>query len=329
MSALAEKAVFGVIAAGLHVLALAALPGTGAQSGGAGGTGRVTLEGASPQIAAMVAAWTAPPEMAEPVALSQPSLPSADPPAPDLPPVERAPRPPATAAQLPDLADAPPPPQAANLPLPTPMPAPSLTEAPSLRLPQPEQGTEERPEITIAPSAQAPRDPLQRPKAPSALPPPGAPQLAEAMEAAPPQPPPPARSETPAAQRTQAAAQAQQAAGRGGAQRAGTNGKAQQPALGSGQRHSLIAAWGARIIDRIERTKRAPRGLRGGGRVVLRLQVSRSGALQGVSIRSSSGNAEMDAAAINAVRRAGRFPPAPEGLTRPVYSFSLPVRFNG
>ena len=145
-------------------------------------------------------------------------------------------------------------------------------------------------------------------------------------------PPPPAEPETPPAKRAQsasAAAQAQKAAGRGGAQRAGTGGKAQTDALGPGQRQSLIAQWGAQIIDRIERTKRTPRRLRGGGRVVLRLQVSRAGGLLSVSVGQSSGNAELDAAAISAVRRAGGFPPAPKGLTKPAYSFSLPVRFNG
>ncbi|MWD30059.1 energy transducer TonB, partial [Aquicoccus sp. SCR17] len=33
-------------------------------------------------------------------------------------------------------------------------------------------------------------------------------------------------------------------------------------------------------------------------------------------------------AAMRAVSRAGRMPPAPEGLTQPSYSFNLPMDFN-
>lgn len=329
MNGMAEKLAFGALAAGLHVLAFAAIPDTGAQSQGAGGEGRVTLQGATAQIEAMVAAWTAPPETAEPVNLARPQPPTDEPPAPDLPRVEQAAIPPATAAPLPDLPVAPSLPTAAQLPLPRPAPAPEVATAPSLPRPQPDQSAEPRqPPLSAAPPAATPPDAAQRPAAPAAPPPPDALKMAEAAQS----PPPPAEPETPPAERARsasAAAQAQKAAGRGGAQRAGTEGKAQTDALGPGQRQSLIAQWGAQIIDRIERTKRTPRRLRGGGRVVLRLQVSRAGGLLSVSVGQSSGNAELDAAAIRAVRRAGGFPPAPKGLTKPAYSFSLPVRFNG
>ncbi|MDX2482119.1 MAG: TonB family protein [Pseudodonghicola sp.] len=330
--ALAEKAVFGLIAAGLHVLAFAALPGTGAQTQGAGGDGRITLQGASPQIEAMVAAWTAPPETAQPVTLAQPAPPALETAEPELADTAPEPIPTRHVPTQPDWPTASSPPDVAQLPLPRPIPAPPMADAPALPVPQPDPSTMDRPEI-------APRSPVlssrQRtvptPEAPPAPVTPSAPDLVEARQPPPPPPVPPKPREIAApnpAQQASAAVQSQQAAGQGGGSQAGTGGTSERAALSSGQRRSLIAAWGAQITNRIERTKRAPRGLRKGGRVVLRLQVSRAGQLQSVTVRQGSGNAELDAAAIRAVRRAKRFPAAPEGLNKPVYSFSLPVRFN-
>jgi protein TonB len=52
------------------------------------------------------------------------------------------------------------------------------------------------------------------------------------------------------------------------------------------------------------------------GTVTVRLTVTRSGALADLSIAASSGNAALDEAALKAVRAAGRFPAAPEGLSQ-------------
>ncbi len=329
--ALAEKAVFGVIAAGLHVLAFAALPGTGTQSQGAGGDGRITLQGASPQIEAMVAAWTAPPETAQPVTLAQPAPPALETAEPELAQIAPEPIPTRPVLTQPERPTSPSAPDAAQLPLPRPIPAPPMADAPALPVQQPDAATMDRPEIT----APTPVFPSRRPTAPTPEAPPApvtpsAPDLAEARQPPPPPVPPKPReiAAPKPAQQASAAVQSQQAAGRGGGAQAGTGSRSDRAALSPGQRNSLIAAWGAQITNRIERTKRAPRGLRKGGRVVLRLQVSRAGQLQSVSVRQSSGNADLDAAAIRAVRRAKRFPAAPEGLNKPVYSFSLPVRFN-
>lgn len=326
MTGLVEKLAFGAIAAGLHALAFAAISQTGAQSQGAGGAGRVTLQGSTPQIEAMVAAWTAPPETIRPVVLTQPEPPVAEAPVADLPQSDRTPTERAAATPLPDLPEPPLAPQAAQLPPPRPAPAPVVAAAPSLPDPQPLDLPSARPAAPDPPRAAAPSA-VARPSVPLAPPPPEAPKLADAAKTAPPPVTPKARPAK-RAQRAAPAVQAQRAAGTGGGQQAGTSGRAQQSALGAGQRRDLIATWGARIIDRIERTKRAPRGVSPGGRVILRLQVSPDGTLRSVSVLKSSGNAALDAAAVNAVRRAGRFPPAPDGLADPVYSFSLPVRFN-
>lgn len=333
--ALAEKAAFGLIAAGLHVLAFAALPGTGAPTQGAGGDGRITLQGATPQIEAMVAAWTAPPETAQPITLAQPTPPVVETAEPDLAQTVRDLTPKVSTPPPLDLSTAPNPPDAAQLPLPRPIPTPPMADAPALPAPQPDPAPMDRPEVTTPPPVlSSPLRSAPTPEAPPAPETPSAPDLAEARQPPPsptPPPVPPKPRETAApkpAQQASVAVQSQQATGRGGGAQAGTSGTSDRAALSPGQRRSLIAAWGAQITNRIERTKRAPRGLRKGGRVVLRLQVSRTGQLQSVSVRQSSGNAELDAAAIRAVRRAKRFPAAPEGLNKPVYSFSLPVRFN-
>lgn len=133
------------------------------------------------------------------------------------------------------------------------------------------------------------------------------------------------RADTPAPQLTRAAQPARQAAGRGETGARGVAGAAQTVALTSGQRQSLMSTWGAQIRARIDRGRPA---VRGRGVVVLRLQVRRDGALAGVGIAQSSGNAALDQAAVQAVQRAGRFPAAPEGLREAQYGFSLPLRFR-
>jgi protein TonB len=89
-----------------------------------------------------------------------------------------------------------------------------------------------------------------------------------------------------------------------------------------------MANWGASIRARIEKRKRYPMAADGAsGTVTVRLTVTRSGALAGLDIAASSGNAALDEAAIRAVRAAGRFPAAPDGLTQNSTTFTLPMRF--
>ena len=324
MSGVAEKALFAALATGLHVLAFAAVPDGGEHSRGAGGDRLVTLQGASPQLSAMVADWEAPPELA-----ATPEL-AALAPAPDqqtaldLPQVDGADRPVAQVAR-PDRPRRPVDPR----PVPPLMarPAPPLANAPAL--PPVSADSEAAPVSPEAPALVAVSRPTTRmkPDTPVA---PSPPELSEARETA--APPAPAKPEARPQRRTRpstAAAPAQKAAGSGGAKQAGTSGRADTATLSTGQRRSLMANWGARIRTRIERRKRHPRGVRGGGRVVLNLQVGRNGDLRSVAVRQSSGNADLDAAAVQAVRRAGHFPAAPDGLKDPVYRFSLPIRFNG
>lgn len=201
-------------------------------------------------------------------------------------------------------------------------------------------------EAPAMPQADAP--PMPAPDAPpvmAALAPPAMPVVADALPegaaalpppvvAEPPKPAPEARpkprAETPkpaAKPRPQAAAQAgQKAAGTGGGAQAGNAGKAQAATLSRAQVNDLKAGWGAAIRARVERRKRHPAGA-ASGTVTVRLVVTAAGALAGVSVAKSSGNAALDAAAVAAVQGAGGFPPAPAGLPGGSHSFTLPMRF--
>jgi protein TonB len=64
------------------------------------------------------------------------------------------------------------------------------------------------------------------------------------------------------------------------------------------------------------------------GVVRVTLTVARDGRLLGAGIAASSGNAELDRAALRMVQGAGRFRPAPAGLEGADYAFRLPIRFD-
>jgi len=189
----------------------------------------------------------------------------------------------------------------------------------------------------------------QQPSAPTAPPRPAAPGLAlPAPDAAPKRPAaaPPERAsmrEALASQRPKmrpnrlkrpqrepaAASPAQRASGAGGGANAGSTHNATSASLNAGQQRSLAAHWGAQLRAKIERRKRYPRSAGGAaGTVKVRITVARDGSLQGLALASSSGHPALDQAALQAVQSARRFPAAPKGLSKPSYSFTLPMRFS-
>ncbi|WP_108482044.1 TonB family protein [Oceaniglobus ichthyenteri] len=119
----------------------------------------------------------------------------------------------------------------------------------------------------------------------------------------------------------------QTAAGAGRKAASGTKGTASAPTQKQAANPALMAQWGGRIRSAIERRKRYPAGVRGGGKVTLAVAVSTSGGLSSVGVRRSSGNAALDQAAVSAVRRA-RFPAAPKGMGAGVHNFSLVISFD-
>lgn len=282
-----------VAALGLHMAAFAMRPGEpGAVSAGDGGADLVSIQPADAAIADLVARWDRPPETASTpfAAMTVPAMPN---PALTAPAAITAP----------------------TLPLPTAPAAPSLPEPPP----------------AAATALPAPPLPVPEPRP--------APPVA-ALTPAPPEQPPPARFEPvdtpsdarpmPRPQRSAAPARpAQQAAGGGQRGQAGDAGRAEAATGAKARQSSLLAEWGATIRARVERNKRFPPDApTGAGKVTVRLSVGRDGSLRDASVAATSGSPAFDQAALSAVRRAARFPAAPEGLDGTQHSFTLTMRFS-
>lgn len=160
-----------------------------------------------------------------------------------------------------------------------------------------------------------------------AEPPPAEPVAKAPEPASTPKPEPAPRPKTSPAPQPDQAAQIAEGSGNTGA--AGTEGTAQAATISDGEAADLRAEWGADIRARIERRKAYPRdGDGAAGTVKLRLTVGTDGRLAAVQIAASSGSAALDAAAVKAVQRAGRFPKAPRGLGQGQVTFTLPISFK-
>ncbi|WP_306153645.1 energy transducer TonB [Roseovarius sp. MMSF_3281] len=173
------------------------------------------------------------------------------------------------------------------------------------------------PQVDAAPDASISATPPPPPKAePKLRLPKARPKARPERKTATPKPKAPARKAT-------------RASGAGGGANAGNADTPRAATLSQGQIQSLVAQWGAKIRRKIERRKRYPSAARGAaGTVTLRITVSRGGGLQGVSVARSSGHRALDAAALRAVKAAGRFPAAPNGLGQSRYSFTLGMQFT-
>ncbi|MDR7123954.1 TonB family protein [Pseudotabrizicola sp. 4114] len=283
------------LAIGLHIAAFVSQPApAGAVSSGAGGEDLVSLQAADASLADLVADWDRPPQ---PVTEPAPEL--AMPEAPEPPPQMAA-------LAEPALPPAPPPmlalPQMADTPLVADV---TLPEPPPDIAPEPEPEPEPVPKVRPKAKPQV----VTKPPEPR--------QVAK-----------PAEQKKPPASQPSAGQVAQKAAGTGGGAQAGQGGEAQAATLSAARINDLQSSWGASVRARVERRKRYPSAARGAsGTVTVRLTVSRAGALTGVGIAKSSGNAALDEAAISAVRQAGKFAAAPKGLTDASYSFTLPMKF--
>lgn len=100
-------------------------------------------------------------------------------------------------------------------------------------------------------------------------------------------------------------------------------------AVPKGRVKDLVARWGASIRARVERRNAYPKSAKGRvGSVTLQLVVTRSGTLKSVKIAGSSGASVLDAAALQAVKRAGKFDAAPKDLTDASYGFTLQLAYS-
>ena len=65
-----------------------------------------------------------------------------------------------------------------------------------------------------------------------------------------------------------------------------------------------------------------------GGKVTIHLKITKEGRLAKLKILKSSGFSILDEEALRATKTVSAFPSAPSSLIRPVYSFSLPIKFE-
>ena len=323
-----EFAGFVALAAAVHAGIWVVTP-EGGRAGGEGGSDPVTLAASSPRMAAMVAEWERPVPVQD-AAAAAPTTPTPDA-HPSAPRPDPAPGAAPAPAAPPGTAAAPRLPRVDRTPLPA--AAPALSDsAPALR------PSQDAPQDT-AQAAPGPRTAPGRPAAPEAPEAPRAPQMAAlpGIDRAPPEaraPPPPATrpqarpDPEPAATPAQPAPSRRAETARGvGDRKAGGEAMSSAPArLDDAARTSLMGQWGGAIRTRIERQKRYPAGTRASGTVHLVLDVGADGRLLAVGVRRSSGNARLDAAAMEAVRRA-RLPAAPDRLPGARHRFNLPVAF--
>ncbi|MEP2758629.1 MAG: energy transducer TonB [Hyphomicrobiales bacterium] len=286
-----EALAFFAVAIALHIAVLARGPEEGGEAGGIGGEAFVTLAGTTNQIEQVLADWTKAPD--HHVEIEQ----DLTPPVPEVP---DTPTPPAFEAEIAPRAAV----QIAAL---TPMEKPSLPEIDTAPAVRPEPKPEPKPD----------------PKTVEETPPPPAPPKAVEKK---PEPEKKKTQKKKADKTTKASVAGQKAAGSGGTSNAGNAGKT--TAIGKGQEQKLRAIWGSKVRSRIERSKRAPRGMRQKGIVGVRLTLSPSGHLQSVRVSKSSGVADYDQAAVAAVKRAGRFAKAPKKLTKASYGFTFRLTFN-
>ncbi|WP_026757651.1 TonB family protein [Sediminimonas qiaohouensis] len=336
MKRLVEMAAFSALAILVHVALFARTSEEGHDAGGSGGTALVSLKAADATVAEMVETWNRPPPQTP---VHQPELrpaPALTAPAAQLPRMNlaKAPR-----AEMRMTALPPAEPEALQLDPQAALPRPQTSEqdiarpnAPETPMPAPDlPRAEMSPPETHAPKRAGP--PQQMTRAPSVDTAPAPPQPSEVAPTTslrPPQRPnAPRPTDVPKtarkAEQTSPGRVAQRAAGSGGSSQAGQKGRADTATASKGQQARAQAVWGAKVRSRIERAKRYPRGTNASGQVSLAISISRTGALLGVNLRRSSGNPVLDQAALDAVRRAGRFPPAPRELPRDAYTFALAI----
>lgn len=284
-------------AAGLH---LAVLGGVDLRGEGAELPKPASMAAAGPALSALAARWRNAPEAQS----LQGSL--AAPPAPD-----RAGTLPQTAAfrapEAPPLASPSAPPA-----------APQTAHAAPVAPPVPKATDETAPALRASQASPVPRQMAALPAAPAPLPPnvqmaEPAPPPIEAPEAS---LRPQTRPAKPAAPKAVRKAKAQPTAPQP-ARKAQTAGPSAQ---------ALLAEWGGTIRTRVAgRTAR----LRGTGTLRLSLEIGRDGRLGAVTLLRSSGDAALDRAAISAVRRMGRVPAAPGGLSGSSFRFPVTLRLGG
>lgn len=320
MRALLQITAFLGLSLALHAGALLTLPEGGSTGQGQGGADTLSLSASPASYTALIDQWEEPPDVTSVAPISAP--PMADQTI-ELRPETAGPS--LSQPQAPTLPTLDGSPMASVMSNPVP-PRPSIAPVAPFSLPRPP----ELPGTTGI--ASRPDEAIPRPDPPRSIAPQVAPDAGPRAETAPaPAPtsalatavsPRPVTRPTPPS----APAPARVAQGNGdGATQGSAPQPSAQPALSPAERQGLMAGWGAQIHAQIARRQPA---VTASGRVTVQLAVAPSGQLVGLGIAASSGNATLDQAALDAVRRAGSFPRAPAALTEASYAFALPLTFR-
>ena len=96
-------------------------------------------------------------------------------------------------------------------------------------------------------------------------------------------------------------------------------------------RKNELKVWGSSIQTKIYANLTYPRlalAKKIGGKVTIQLKITKEGRLTKLKILKSSGFSILDEEALRATQQVQGFPSAPRSLIRPVYSFSLPIKFE-
>ena len=263
---------------------------------GEAGEAAVTLTAATASAQTMVAQWDRKPELVQRVVIPVPD--GDDTPAPSF--------------------------SHSDSYLPSPRAAMPITEHTSQTLPQIDRSVPKPPQPELAkarqlrpllakpPASQERRKAIRKTTAPkTAAPKTAAPKTAAAKTAA---------------AKTSQGAKPQKAAGTGAGKSKETSSTGAAPGKKQTSSPKLMAQWGGGIRASIERRKRYPTGTRAKGIVTLSIAVHNSGTVAAISVRRSSGVAQIDRAAVDAVKSA-RIPAAPAGVTAGRYNFTLPMKF--
>lgn len=103
---------------------------------------------------------------------------------------------------------------------------------------------------------------------------------------------------------------------------------APRPTQGAKSSGESPARWQSRVNVHLNRFKRYPAGERETGAAAVRFSIDPSGRVLSAGLARSSGNAALDRAAVEMVRRASPVPAPPPAIARASLSLTVPVRFS-
>ncbi len=100
------------------------------------------------------------------------------------------------------------------------------------------------------------------------------------------------------------------------------------PAKAAGRGAASPAQWQAEVIAHIRRFRQYPPGASGSASVRVQLRINGQGAVKSASVAGSSGNAALDRAAIETVKRASPVPAPPPEIARSSMTLAITISFK-